>query len=278
MTDHVQTSVGPSSVGPSSVGSSSVGSSPVTSTPSAAQGSGGKRKSSVVKRLVPLAVLVAAIGAAFSLGLHERLSIDSLREHRAFLNGIVADHSLLAALAFIAIYTASTALSLPGGVVLTVAGGFLFGTLFGAIYVLFAATLGATVVFLIARTALGSALRDRAGPFLQRMEAGFKENALSYLLVLRLIPLFPFFVVNLVPAFLGVPLRTYMLGTFVGIIPGTLVFILAGAGLGSVFDQGGEFTVGSVLTPQVVAGLVGLSLLSLMPVVYKRIKARRRQG
>ncbi len=273
MTDHVQTSVGPSSVGPSSVGSS-----PVTSTHSAAQGAGGKRKSSVVKRLVPLAVLVAAIGAAFSLGLHEHLSIDSLREHRAFLNGIVADHTVLAALAFIAIYTASTALSLPGGVVLTVAGGFLFGTLFGAIYVLFAATLGATVVFLIARTALGSALRDRAGPFLQRMEAGFKENALSYLLVLRLIPLFPFFVVNLVPAFLGVPLRTYMLGTFVGIIPGTFVFILAGAGLGSVFDQGGEFTVGSVLTPQVVAGLVGLSLLSLMPVVYKRIKARRRQG
>ncbi len=261
MTDHLSTSVSPTTV--------------ASADPS--RESGGKRKSSPVKRLLPLTVLVAAIGTAFSLGLHEHLSIDSLREHRAFLNGIVADYTVLAALAFIAIYTVSTALSLPGGVVLTIAGGFLFGTLFGAIYVLFAATLGATIVFLIARTALGSALRDRAGPFLQRMEAGFKENALSYLLVLRLIPLFPFFIVNLVPAFLGVPLRTYLLGTFVGIIPGTLVFILAGAGLGSVFDQGGQFTVGSVLTPQVVGGLIGLSLLSLLPVVYKRVKARRNQ-
>jgi uncharacterized membrane protein YdjX (TVP38/TMEM64 family) len=107
------------------------------------------------------------------------------------------------------------------------------------------------------------------------MEAGFRENAFSYLLVLRLIPLFPFVVVNLVPAFLGVPLATYVVGTFIGIIPGTLVFILAGAGLGSIFDRGGAFTVDSVLTPEIVAGLIGLSLLSLLPVVYKRVKARK---
>ncbi len=232
-------------------------------------------KSTLAKRLLPLVVLVAAIAAAFATGLHEHLSIETLREHRAVLNLFVAENAVLAALAFVVIYALSTALSLPGGVILTVAGGFLFGVTLGTFYVVFAATLGATAVFLIARTALGSALRDRAGPFLQRMEAGFRENALSYLLVLRLIPLFPFFIVNLVPAFLGVPLRTYVLGTFFGIIPGTLVFILAGAGLGSVFDQGGAFSAGSVLTPEVVAGLVGLSLLSLLPVAYKRFKARR---
>ncbi|NIA67814.1 TVP38/TMEM64 family protein [Pelagibius litoralis] len=233
------------------------------------------RKASIAKRFLPLAVLLGAIGTAFALGLHEHLSIDTLREHRAVLNAFVADNALLAGLAFIAVYALSTALSLPGGVILTVAGGFLFGVTFGVAYVLVAATLGATAVFLIARSALGSALRDRAGPFLQRMEEGFRENALSYLLVLRLIPLFPFFIVNLVPAFLGVSLRTYVFATFVGIIPGTVVFILAGAGLGSVFDQGGDFTVGSVLTPEIIAGLVGLSLLSLLPVAYKRFKAKR---
>jgi uncharacterized membrane protein YdjX (TVP38/TMEM64 family) len=159
--------------------------------------------------------------------------------------------------------------------VLTVAGGFLFGVVLGTLYVVVAATLGATAIFLIARSALGDLFRAKAGPFVQQMEAGFRENAFSYMLVLRLIPLFPFFVVNLVPAFLGVPLRTYVVGTLIGIIPGTLVFILAGAGLGSVFDRGGVFTVDSVLTPEIVAGLVGLSLLSLLPVIYKRLKARK---
>ncbi len=159
--------------------------------------------------------------------------------------------------------------------VLTIAGGFLFGITFGTLYVVVGATLGATAIFLLARSTLGDLLRAKAGPWLQRMEAGFSENAFSYMLVLRLIPLFPFFVVNLVPAFLGVSLRTYVVGTFIGIIPGTLVFILAGAGLGSVFDQGGAFTVESVLTPQIIAGLIGLSLLSLLPVVYKHVKARR---
>ncbi len=236
------------------------------------------RKASALRRFLPLAVLAAAVAAAFASGLHEHLSIETLRDHRALLNGFVADNAVLAGFAFVTLYALSTALSLPGGVILTVAGGFLFGVALGTVYVVFAATLGATAVFLIARTAFGSVLRDRAGPFLVRMEAGFRENALSYLLVLRLIPLFPFFVVNLVPAFLGISLRIYVLGTFIGIIPGTLVFILAGAGLGSVFDQGGQFSAGSVLTPEVIAGLVGLSLLSLLPVGYKRLKARRAQA
>ena len=227
------------------------------------------------RRLLPIAGLLVAVAAALALGLHDYLSIDALREHRHLLSGFVADHALSAALAFMAAYAISTALSLPGGLVLTVAGGFLFGVTLGTLYVVVSATLGATAVFLIARSTLGDLLRDKAGPFVARMEEGFRENAFSYMLVLRLIPLFPFFVVNLAPAFLGVSLRTYVIGTFIGIVPGTLVFILAGAGLGSVFDSGGAFTVDSVLTPEIVAGLVGLSLLSLLPVAYKRLKARR---
>ncbi len=137
---------------------------------------------------------------------------------------------------------------------------------------------GATALFLIARSAVGNRLHERAGPWMQKMEAGFQENALWYLLMLRLIPLFPFFVVNLVPAFLGVTLRTYVIGTFFGIIPGTIVFALAGSGLASVLaNEDAEFDLSSVLTPEVVAALVGLALLALIPVIYKKVQARKSQ-
>ena len=107
------------------------------------------------------------------------------------------------------------------------------------------------------------------------MEAGFQEDALSYLLVLRLVSLFPFWLVNLVPAFLGVPLSAYVAATFIGIIPGTFVFVSLGAGLGSIFDTGGECTLSGVFTPWMIAGLIGLAVLALIPVAYKKIKARR---
>jgi uncharacterized membrane protein YdjX (TVP38/TMEM64 family) len=227
----------------------------------------------LLRRLLPLLVVLAAGLAALSL--QDQFSIEVLREHRATLNAFVTEQAVLAAAAFIALYAATTLLSLPVGAVLTIAGGFLFGVTLGTLYVVIGATAGATAIFLVARGALGDLFRAKAGPFIQRMEAGFRENAFSYMLVLRLIPLFPFFIVNLVPAFLGVSLRSYVLGTLIGIVPGTLVFNLAGAGLGSIFDRGGAFTVESVLSPQIVAGLVGLSLLSLLPVAYKRLKTRR---
>ena len=223
----------------------------------------------LLRRLLPLLILAVAVALAFSLGLHDYFSLEALRAHRSTLNGFVAEQGYVAALAFIAVYAVTTVLFLPVGAVLTIIGGFLFGIALGTSYVVVGATLGATVLFVIARSALGDIFRAKAGPFMERMEAGFRENELSYMLVLRLIPLFPFFIVNLVPAFLGVSLRTYVIGTLIGIVPGTLVFILAGAGLGSVFDRGGAFTLDSVLTPEIVAGLVGLSLLSLLPVAYK---------
>ncbi len=234
-----------------------------------------RSETQTLRRLAPVLILLAAIGLAFAFGLHEHLSIEILREHRAFLNGFVAEQAILAALAFIGLYALTTMLWLPVGAVLTITGGFLFGVTYGTLYVVVGATLGATAIFLIARYALGDLFRAKAGPFVARMEAGFSENALSYMLVLRLIPLFPFFIVNLVPAFLGVSLRIYVLGTFIGIIPGTLVFILAGAGLGSIFDQGGALTLQSVVTPEIVAGLIGLTLLSLLPVAYKRMKTKQ---
>jgi uncharacterized membrane protein YdjX (TVP38/TMEM64 family) len=226
-------------------------------------------------RLWPLAALALAIAVVFALDLDRYLTFDALREHRQTLTDLVADNMVLTALGFLVVYAVAIALSVPGGAILTIAGGFMFGSLLGTALVVVAATIGATLVFLIAKTALGDPLRARAGPFLKRMEAGFQEDALNYLLVLRLIPLFPFWIVNLVPAFLGVPLRTYVLGTFIGIIPGSFVFASVGAGLGSVLDSGEEFSPASVLTPQILIALIGLAVLALLPVVYRKLKARR---
>ena len=134
---------------------------------------------------------------------------------------MVDRHRFLAPFAFLLIYAIAIALSIPGWGDSPMAGGFLFGIVAATLYAVVAATLGATIVFLIAKTALGDTLRQRAGPAMRRMEAGFRENALNYLLFVRLIPVFPFWLVNLVSAFLGVPLRTYVVATAVGIIPGT---------------------------------------------------------
>ena len=241
-----------------------------TGTPSAETKKGGFR----LKKVLPLIVLAAGIAAFFALGLDQYVTFEALRENRGVLTNFVADNPLAAPLMFMVIYAAVVALSLPGGAIMTIAGGFLFGTGLGTAWVVLSATLGATILFVIARTSLGDPLRAKAGPWLKKMENGFQENGLSYLLVLRLIPLFPFFVVNLVPAFLGVHLRTYVIGTLVGIVPGSFVYATVGTGLGSIFDQNEAFTATGILTPEIVTALVGLSLLSLLPVAYKKIKAR----
>jgi uncharacterized membrane protein YdjX (TVP38/TMEM64 family) len=213
--------------------------------------------------------------AFFALGLERYLSIDALRQHRSMLRAWVETSGLLAALVFMAVYITTVAFSLPGATILTIASGFLFGSVWGTALVIISATLGATILFSVAKTTLGDVFRARARAWLPRLEAGFRENALSYLLVLRLVPLFPFFIVNLVPAFLGVPLSTFILGTFIGIIPGTFVYATVGAGLGSVFDAGGTFSLRGVLTPQIVTALVGLAILAMIPVVYKKLTAQR---
>ena len=230
-----------------------------------------------IKRYLPLLILIAGLVAFFALDLDRYVSFKALRENRVTLLTWVQNAGALAALTYMAVYAVAIAFSLPGGAVLSITGGFLFGAVWGTVYIVISATLGATALFLIARTALGDSLRTKAGPWLQKMEAGFQENAMNYLLVLRLVPLFPFFVVNLVPAFLGVSLSTYVVGTFVGIIPGTFVYATVGAGLGSIFDAGGEFSAKGILTPQILIALIGLAVLAFIPVVYKKLKARTAQ-
>lgn len=228
-----------------------------------------------LKRLWPLGVLGLGAGLFFALDLDRYLSFEVLGAHRETLVGYVAEHAATAALAYIAIYITITALSLPAATVLTLAGGFLFGAMLATACTVIGATIGATIVFLIAKTSLGDQLRQRTRGTLKKMEQGFREHAFNYLIVLRLIPLFPFFVVNLAPAFLGVPARTFVLGTFLGIIPGTFVYALAGSGLGSILASGEEFSAAGILTPQVIGAFVGLAVLALLPVVYRKIKARK---
>ncbi len=226
-------------------------------------------------RVLPAIVIVAGLGLALSQGWHKYLSYETLRDNREWLLGQVESQGLLTALAFIGAYTVAAAFSIPGGLFLTIGGGFLFGTFLGGTYVLVGATLGATILFLAARTALGDMLRAKAGPAVQKMEAGFRENELNYLLVLRFIPLFPFWLVNLVPAFLGVSLRNYVIGTFFGIIPGTFVYTSVGNGLGAIFDAGETPDLGIIFKPQILLPIIGLIVLSLVPVVYKKMKARK---
>ena len=226
------------------------------------------------RRWLPLAALMIVALAVYALGLHRELSLAGLQHRRGTLQALVAVHPLLAPLAFVAVYAIATALSLPGALILTLAGGFLFGTWLGGLLSVVGATSGAVALFLIARSSLGVALRDRTGPWLQRLEAGFQRNAFSYLLVLRLVPLFPFWMVNLVPAFLGVPLSTFALATFLGIIPGGLVYAGVGSGLGAVLDRGEQPNLGLILEPHVLLPLLGLAGLALVPVIYRRWQQR----
>jgi uncharacterized membrane protein YdjX (TVP38/TMEM64 family) len=230
------------------------------------------------RRLLPLGILLVVIGLAFALDLQRFLAFDTLRDHDQALRAFVEARPVLTALGFVLIYAAAVAVSLPGAVFLTIAGGFLFGIWLGTCLVVIGATAGAIAIFLIAKTSLGEGLREQAGPWLRRMQAGFNANALNYLLVLRLIPAFPFWIINIVPAFLGVKLRDYTLATFFGIMPGSFVYASVGNGLGAVIEVGDEPDLGIILQPAILTPILGLALLALLPVAYQKLKARRVSG
>jgi uncharacterized membrane protein YdjX (TVP38/TMEM64 family) len=246
----------------------------------------------LARGLLPLVLVIVLAGIAYLAVGEGGISLEALVRHRATIDTFVSGHHLLALLAYIVLYVGAVALSLPGATFLTVAGGFLFGTVIGASAAVIGATLGATLIFLVARTALGEPLLRRAGPRANQLAKEFRDDAFSYLLFLRLVPAFPFFLVNLVPAFAGVGLAPFVTATALGIIPGAIVFALAGTGLDSVITaqqnsyqqciaSGGSgcriaFDTMDVLTPQLIAALAAVGLLSLMPVVLKHWRARSR--
>lgn len=173
---------------------------------------------------------------AFAMGWHRLLSFKTIGLNYDALKVYIAGNLVLSLLIYVALYAVIVAISLPVGLFMTLAGGLLFGWQIGAPAAVVGATIGAAIVFKIVTTSFGETLAQKAGPFVAKLRDGFHENALSYLLFLRLVPAFPFFIINLVPALLGVRLSTFIIGTGLGIIPGTTAYSLAGSGLGSVIE------------------------------------------
>lgn len=245
-------------------------------------------------RWVPLLLICLAMVLAYALGWHKYVTLERIATHRAVIKAFLTDHALLAPLLYVCLYVVAIALSLPIGLVLTLTGGLLFGWLLGGVCAVVGATVGATIIFLAARSSLGEALGEKAGPWLTKLREGFKDNALSYMLFLRLVPIFPFWLVNLAPAVLGVPLKVYVLGTVVGILPGTFAIASAGAGLDSIiaaaqaeFDacvatRGAalckfEIHAGSLATRELLIAAV-LGFVALVPVAYKKWRMRQAGG
>ncbi|HXC28550.1 MAG TPA: TVP38/TMEM64 family protein [Stellaceae bacterium] len=228
-------------------------------------------------RLIPLVLLFGASVAFLLCGGRQYLTFASLAQHREFLSDLVARGGALSALAYVAFYAGVTALSLPGAMLMTIAGGFLFGPWLGALYALIGATAGASAEFLAARAGL-SEFADKAGPRVQGLTAGFRDDALSYLLVLRLVPVFPFWLVNLVAGASGMRLPVYVAATFLGMIPGALVYAGIGSGVSDMIAAGGHPDPYKLFRPNILLPLLGLAALSLLPVLYKRWNGRRREA
>jgi uncharacterized membrane protein YdjX (TVP38/TMEM64 family) len=232
-------------------------------------------------RFLPILLIAAALGVALVFRVHEQLSLETLYARSQALDGYVARNLAGALALFMLIYAISVTISLPGASVLTISGGFLFGTWLGGAAVWIAATVGATLIFLAARTAFGDALRARAGSWLDRLSAGFRDNAFTYLLILRLTPVAPFFVVNVAPAFFNVKLRDYVLASLIGIIPGTFVYAAVGAGLKSALAAGAttdpkQAAAAIFSSPAVYGPIIGLIALSLIPLAVKALRRPER--
>lgn len=236
---------------------------------------GGSSVASRLSLIGLLALLASGIAAMLTLGLDGHLGLEAVRRHHATVAGFVSGEPLLASLVFMAVYGVAVAISVPGVQLLAVIGGWLFGWLHGTIYVAVAATIAGTTVFLMARTALAQSLYDRAGPALKRFADGFRDHAPSYVFVLHLVPLFPYAIVNTLPAACGVRLRTFVFGAFLGVLPSTLLLAQFGAGLGDILAQGTAVRLDQLLTPQILSALAGLGLLALSPVILRAYLARR---
>lgn len=229
------------------------------------------------RRWLPFAILLSASVVALVLLFWQGgISFKTVSDHSQWLRAEVETAPFWAGLALFALYAAITALSLPIATLVTVVAGYLFGTFVASIWVVLGASVGSVIVFLAARGALHDTLMARAGPWLKRMEKGFQDDALSYLLVLRLLPIFPFWLVNLVPALLGVKLWVYILGTALGIVPGVVVYAALGNGLGMVLARGEEPDLSIILDPVIILPLVGLAVLAMLPVAWKRWQKARK--
>lgn len=233
-------------------------------------------KQGFLRRFLPVAIIAAGLGVGYALGLHRYLSLDFLAESRGFLRDYVSGHPVLSSAGFIALYALAVAFSFPAASVLTLFAGFLFGWLLGGVLVAVAATIGASALFLVARGALRGILSEKLGARVARMAKGFEDDAFGYLLVLRLAPIFPFWLVNIAPAFFDVRLKTYAMATFLGILPGTFAYAYLGYGLDSVLtaatEAGREIRLADLVTPQLTLAFAALAVVAAIPLLIRKLR------
>ena len=230
-------------------------------------------KAGLARKLPFLLILVAAAVGAVTL--RDQLSFQALAQHREALLAYRDAHYGLAVLIFSAAYVVIVALSLPGATVATLTGGFLFGIFPGALINVVAATIGAVVVFLAARAGFGQGVAARieaGGGAAARLQSGLRENEWSVLMLMRLVPAVPFFLANLIPAFVGTSLWRFAVTTFVGIIPGGVVYTSVGSGLADVFARGATPDLGIIFSPPVLLPILGLAALAALPIVIKALR------
>ncbi len=252
----------------------------------------GKADRGNIKSIVFVIIIAILALVAYWQGWYKYVSVDamalSLAQNREFLQSYVENNYVYALLIYIGIYIVAVALSFPGATFLTLAGGLLFNWHIGGVATILAATIGATIIFLIAKTAVGEQLSKKAGPFVNKLQDGFRDDALNYMLFLRLVPVFPFWLINIAPALLNVSLPVFFIGTLIGIIPGTFAFCYAGVGIDSVIDaQLGtyqaciasgktdcvfEFSLSGLVTQELIIAFVLLGIVSIIPVILKKLK------
>lgn len=232
-------------------------------------------KGGLVQKLPFLLILaVAGLGTFF---LRDQISFESLAANREALLAFRDANYLMAALAFVAAYALLVAFSLPGALIATLTGGFLFGIFPGVLFNVTAATLGAIAIFLAARSGFGARfsarIEGKGGP-VAKLQAGLRENEWSVLFLMRLVPVVPFFLANLIPAFVGTKLSRFAISTFFGIIPGALVYTSVGAGLGAVFARGETPDLSILFAPHILGPILGLAALSALPIILKRYRKK----
>jgi uncharacterized membrane protein YdjX (TVP38/TMEM64 family) len=235
----------------------------------------GRRAVRLALRFGPVLLVLAVVAVLIGSGALKHVSLDALRANAALLQAYVRTHPVLSVGAYLAAYVLCIALSLPVALVLTVSGGFLFGPWLGGPTAALGCTLGATIVFLISRLAVGDAVEARTGPRVRAIAEGIRKDAFFYLLTLRLIPVTPFWLANVAAGLIAIPVPVFVAATFLGILPTSLIYAGLGSGLGRLFDSGQPVSAHSLVTPQMILPLAGLALLSVLPIIYQRYRARR---
>ncbi|PTS83232.1 MULTISPECIES: TVP38/TMEM64 family protein [unclassified Caulobacter] len=229
----------------------------------------------LLRRYGPVALLVALLVTALVSGLAEHLSLEELRAQGESLREFARQRPVLSVLIYLTVYVATVSISLPGALILSLSGGYLFGPFLGGAAAVSGATGGSTVVYLVCKTAFGDFLRRWKNPLLLKVEDGFRENAFAYLLTLRLIPAFPLLLVNVAAGLMEVPFGTFLSASFLGMLPSSFVYAGIGSGLGHVFAQSGPVSLDSLMSPRVYLPIIGMGALAFLPPLWRHWRRGR---